>query len=441
MRRPRSVPKQRARGIPMTTAALTRERLTGVRLGLRENAGAVHAARRRQRVRRRDGRHGAQHPAGDRRAGVSAGRAHGDAVVHRGLRRREGAHELRAPAGFADRVGRKHVLVAGWLVAVPGAVPAHVGAELELDARRPTLLLGISQGLTWSTTVIMKIDLVGASAARPGDGSERVRRIRRARGAARWRPAGSPRVRLRPEPFYLGVVVRRVGLAPVGAARARDTPITSRSNRSSQRRAVGRASPRVRCSGARRWRDRNLSSVSQAGLVNNLNDGMAWGLFPLVFAAAQHEPRPHRRARGDLSGDVGRSPARDRRALRPHRPEVADRRRHVDAGGRYRRRDRRRARSPGSRWARCCSGSAPRWCIRRCSPRSATSRIHHGARRPSACIGCGVTLATPSVRCSPASPPTRSELSAAMWSLPAITLLSGVVAALRMDDPVRLSVT
>ena len=60
---------------------------------------------------------------------------------------------------LSDRFGRKHVLVGGWLVAAARAVPPHVGAELELDVAA-NVLLGMSQGLTWSTTVIMKIDLV-----------------------------------------------------------------------------------------------------------------------------------------------------------------------------------------------------------------------------------------------------------------------------------------
>jgi hypothetical protein len=83
------------------------------------------------------------------------------------------------------------------------------------------------------------------------------------------------------------------------------------------------------------WRtsllDKNLSSVSQAGLVNNLNDGMAWGLFPLFFAAAGCRSAD-RHARRDLPRGVGARAALHRRLVRPHRPQVAHRLGHVGAG-------------------------------------------------------------------------------------------------------------
>ena len=123
---------------------------------------------------------------------------------------------------LSDRVGRKHVLVAGWLVAVP--VPfLLMWAPTWTWVLVANVLLGVSQGLTWSTTVIMKIDLVGADAARPRDGAERVRRLPRGRRERRSRPGWiAARYGLRPEPFYLGVgFVARSG-SPVGPARARD---------------------------------------------------------------------------------------------------------------------------------------------------------------------------------------------------------------------------
>ena len=186
---------------------------------------------------------------------------------------------------LSDRWGRKHVLVAGWLVAVP--VPfLLMWAPTWNWVLFANVLLGISQGLTWSTTVIMKIDLVGPRERGfamglnefAGYGALAVSAL-----ATGWIAA---RYGVRPQPFYLGVGFALVGLA-LSALLVRET----RHHVSHESALVGTLPsdgvPRPR---EVFWRttlvDSNLSSVSQAGLVNNLNDGMAWGLFPLVFAAA-----------------------------------------------------------------------------------------------------------------------------------------------------------
>jgi MFS family permease len=148
------------------------------------------------------------------------------------------------------------------------------------------VLLGISQGLTWSTTVIMKIDLVGARERGlamglnefAGYGALAVSAL-----ATGWIAA---RYGVRPEPFYLGVGFALVGLA-LSALLVRETchHVSHESTLVGAVPSDGVPTPREVF-----WRttlvNPNLSSVSQAGLVNNLNDGMAWGLFPLVFAAA-----------------------------------------------------------------------------------------------------------------------------------------------------------
>jgi MFS family permease len=147
------------------------------------------------------------------------------------------------------------------------------------------LLLGISQGLTWSTTVIMKIDLVGPEQRGLAMGLNEFAgylALAASALATGWIAAAYG---LRPQPFYLGVVFAVVGLL-LSALVVRDTThYVAHESRST--RVVGAAGLTARDVF---WRttlqDRNLSSVSQAGLVNNLNDGMAWGLFPLVFAAA-----------------------------------------------------------------------------------------------------------------------------------------------------------
>ena len=184
---------------------------------------------------------------------------------------------------LADRVGRKQVLVTGWLVAVP--VPF-------LLMWAPTWnwvlfangLLGVSQGLTWSTTVVMKIDLVGHRQRGLAMGlNEFAGYVAMAISAfgTGWIAA---KYGLRPQPFYLGVAYVLIGLL-LSLLVVRETRHHVRHESMLHDASAAGLTSRVIF-----WRttvrDANLSSVSQAGLVNNLNDGMAWGLFPLVFALA-----------------------------------------------------------------------------------------------------------------------------------------------------------
>jgi MFS family permease len=185
---------------------------------------------------------------------------------------------------LSDRIGRKHVLVAGWIVSLP--VPfLLMWAPSWNWILVANALLGVSQGLTWSTTVIMKIDLVGPRQRGLAMGLNEFAGYAALAGSALatgWIAASQG---LRPEPFYLGVVYAVVGLA-LSALVVRETRHHV-AHESTHHQASGDASPRQRDIFIRTsLTDRNLSSVSQAGLVNNLNDGMAWGLFPLVFAAA-----------------------------------------------------------------------------------------------------------------------------------------------------------
>jgi MFS family permease len=143
-------------------------------------------------------------------------------------------------------------------------------------------LLGINQGLTWSTTVIMKIDLVGSEQRGFAMGLNEFAGYIALAGSALATGWVAARSGLRPEPFYLGVLFVMCGLV-LSALLVRDTQ--SHVSLESRLRAESADVPHSVF-----WhttiQDRNLSSVSQAGLVNNLNDGMAWGLFPLFFAAA-----------------------------------------------------------------------------------------------------------------------------------------------------------
>jgi MFS family permease len=185
---------------------------------------------------------------------------------------------------LSDRYGRKGVLVVGWLVAIP--VPFLLmwapswGFVLVANA-----FLGVSQGLTWSTTVIMKIDLAGPKQRGLAMGLNEFAGYLAVAGSALATGWIASAYHLRPEPFYLGVLFVAVGLV-LSVVLVRETHHYVV--------AESRGAPTTVTMPAHAeifWRttlfDRNLSSATQAGLVNNLNDGMAWGLFPLFFAAAR----------------------------------------------------------------------------------------------------------------------------------------------------------
>jgi MFS family permease len=224
---------------------------------------------------------------------------------------------------LADLFGRKGVLVAGWLVGLPVPLLLILAPSWGWVVAA-NVLLGINQGLCWSTTVIMKIDLVGAARRGLAMGLNEAAGY----GAVALAAAGSGYLAaaygLRPWPFVPGIVFALAGLL-LSALFVREShdharheahllasslavppvppvpPVPAASSATaSVTRAVGPIAPEpvptaptesapsptfaailLRTS----WRDRSLSAVSQAGLVNNLNDGLAWGLFPLFFAA------------------------------------------------------------------------------------------------------------------------------------------------------------
>jgi MFS family permease len=147
-------------------------------------------------------------------------------------------------------------------------------------------LLGVSQGLTWSTTVIMKIDLVGPQQRGLAMGLNEFAGYVAVAASALATGVIAGRFGLRPQPFYLGVVFVVIGFAlSVLLVRETRDHATRESSLTSALSSDGSPTPRQVF-----WRttliDPNLSSVTQAGMVNNLNDGMVWGLFPLMFAAA-----------------------------------------------------------------------------------------------------------------------------------------------------------
>ncbi len=183
---------------------------------------------------------------------------------------------------LSDAIGRKRVLIVGWMIAIP--VPfLLMWAPSWSWVLFANVLLGISQGLTWSTTVIMKIDLAGPARRGFAMGLNEFAGYGAVAISALATGYVASTYGLRPEPFYLGVVYVVLGLALSLAVR--DTHGHARKEATDHHGDAGIASQRdlfVRTS----FTDPDLSSISQAGLVNNLNDGMAWGLFPLFYAAA-----------------------------------------------------------------------------------------------------------------------------------------------------------
>ena len=183
---------------------------------------------------------------------------------------------------WSERYGRKPVLVAGWLIAIP--VPLLlIWAPHWWLVVAANVLLGISQGLTWSTTVIMKIDLVGPERRGLALGLNESSGYLAVAGTALLTGYIAANSGLRPEPFLIGLAYAALGLG-LSTLAVRETRHHA-DHEASLRPDVQELTPRevfVQTS----VREPALSSASQAGLVNNLNDGLAWGLFPVLFTAA-----------------------------------------------------------------------------------------------------------------------------------------------------------
>lgn len=184
---------------------------------------------------------------------------------------------------WADKHGRKTVLVAGWLVAVP--VPfLLMWAPSWSWILVANALLGISQGLSWSAAVIMKIDLAGPKRRGLAMGLNEAAgylAVALSAGVTGWIAA---RYGLR-QPFLLGVGYVVLGLG-LSLAFVRDTSGHAAQEQQLTSGAMGSGLKPQQVFLETSLRNRNLSSFCQAGLVNNLNDGVAWGLFPLIFAAS-----------------------------------------------------------------------------------------------------------------------------------------------------------
>ncbi len=186
---------------------------------------------------------------------------------------------------LSDAYGRKVILVGGWLVACP--VPfLLMWAPSWSWVLFANVLLGMSQGLTWSTTVIMKIDLAGPQKRGLAMGLNEFAGYFAVAMSALATGTIASTFGLRPQPFYLGVVFVTFGLL-LSLVLVRETKHHVHHEAKLEGALPPGGVPSQRQVFAlTSVRDKNLSSVSQAGLVNNLNDGMAWGLFPIFFAAS-----------------------------------------------------------------------------------------------------------------------------------------------------------
>ncbi|MFP4635701.1 MAG: MFS transporter [Nitriliruptoraceae bacterium] len=186
---------------------------------------------------------------------------------------------------LADRYGRKPVLLAGWLFGLP--VPLMlIFAPTWGWVVAANVLLGVNQGLAWSVTVIMKIDLVGPKRRGTAMGLNEAAGYGAVAAAAWITGLIAESAGLRPAPFFLGLAFAGLGLG-FSALLVRETSghvAHEVANHVTGEDGHGAGYTHRQVFALTSWRDRSLSAASQAGLVNNLNEGMAWGLFPIFFA-------------------------------------------------------------------------------------------------------------------------------------------------------------
>lgn len=180
---------------------------------------------------------------------------------------------------LADRFTRKAMLVSGWVIGLPVPFMLAWGPSWTwiLVAN---VLLGASQGFTWSMTVTMKSDLAGARQRGLAMGLNEFAGYGGLGVTALATGYIAARTGLRPEPFYIGIVYALVGLG-LSLVAVRDTTGFRRPADS----GAHTAPPRVDHVTPNDSPTRTMFGICQAGLVNNLNDGISWGVLPLLFAA------------------------------------------------------------------------------------------------------------------------------------------------------------
>lgn len=181
---------------------------------------------------------------------------------------------------LANRLGRKNLLLLGWLIALP--IPfLLIYATTWNWVIAANVLLGISQGLTWSSTVVMKIDLVGEKNRGFAMGLNEFAGYFSVGLVAFLTSWIADRYGVTPYPFYLGIFISGIGFL-LTAFWVKDTAAFV------QKESTTDTTPVLNHVFLETtFKNKTLSSVTQAGLVNNLNDGMIWGLLPIVLLSLQ----------------------------------------------------------------------------------------------------------------------------------------------------------
>lgn len=179
---------------------------------------------------------------------------------------------------LANRFGRKNLLVAGWLVGIP--IPFILMYAPSWNwIIAANILLGINQGLAWSSTVVMKIDLVGEKQRGFAMGLNEFAGYISVAAIAFLTGYIAGEYGIRPYPFYIGILLVVLGLlGSIFLIKDTKHHVAKETSES----LVPRLKNIFRDT---TWKDKNLGSVTQAGLVNNLNDGMVWGIFPILLAS------------------------------------------------------------------------------------------------------------------------------------------------------------
>lgn len=179
---------------------------------------------------------------------------------------------------LANKFGRKRLLIAGWLIGIP--IPFILMFAPNWNwVIAANLLLGVNQGLTWSSTVVMKIDLVGSKHRGFAMGINEFAGYIAVAIVAFLTGWIAGEYGIRPYPFYIGIGLATLGLAS-SVFLIKDT-----ARHVSVENSVSKIAPLKNIFWDTTWRNKNLGSVTQAGVINNLNDALAWGIFPLMLAS------------------------------------------------------------------------------------------------------------------------------------------------------------
>ncbi len=179
---------------------------------------------------------------------------------------------------LANRFGRKKLLVAGWIIGIP--VPFILMFANNWNwIVIANILLGINQGLTWSSTVVMKIDLVGDKERGFAMGLNEFAGYGMLGLVAFTTSSIANNFGLRPYPFIIGIVFVILGTA-LSWFFVKDTGghVEKEAQQNNNLPVLKNIFKETS------WQNRNLGSVTQAGLVNNLNDAMIWGIMPVLLA-------------------------------------------------------------------------------------------------------------------------------------------------------------